>query len=77
VIITVPANKVLADIHGRMPAILSLEAEDTWLDANVKDNGTLLSILQPYSDEDMEFYPVSTLVNSARIDSPECAQPAK
>ena len=76
VIITVPANKVLADIHERMPAILSREAEDTWLDVDVKDNATLLKILQPYADEYMDFHPVSTLVNSARIDSEECVAPA-
>jgi putative SOS response-associated peptidase YedK len=76
VIFTVPANKALADIHERMPAILSCEAEDTWLDANVKDNATLLKILQPYPDEGVDYYPVSTLVNSAKIDSAECIQPA-
>ncbi len=75
-IITVPANKVLADIHERMPAILSPEAEDTWLDANVRDNRTLLNILKPHADEDMEYYPVGKLVNSAMVDSAECAQPA-
>ena len=75
-IFTVPANKALADIHERMPAILSREAEDIWLAVNVKDNVTLLKVLQPYPDEDMDSYPVSMLVNPARIDSAECAKPA-
>ena len=55
-----------------MPAILSREAEDTWLNSSIKDNGTLLNVLKPYPDNEIEYYPVSTLVNSAKVDSPEC-----
>jgi putative SOS response-associated peptidase YedK len=73
-IITLSPNMVLADIHNRMPAILRRDSEDSWLDSNLKDTATLLKMLEPYSDEEIEYYPVSTLVNSAKVDLPECAQ---
>lgn len=71
-IITVPANDLVADIHDRMPAILQPEDEDKWLNPEETDLEYLCSLLKPYASEEMEAYPVSTIVNSPAIDSEEC-----
>src|SRR5215470_10325551 len=61
-IITVPANRIMSDIHERMPAILQAGEEALWLDPTVKDPPRLLSLLKPYGDEDMEAYSVTRRV---------------
>jgi putative SOS response-associated peptidase YedK len=61
-------------IHDRMPVILDAEAESLWLDPETEDPSRLTALLQPYPAEEMEAYEVSTIVNSARGDSPEMIQ---
>ena len=70
-IITTAANDLLRPIHDRMPVILPRDTEELWLDGSVDDPGALTSVLTPYSDDAMEVYEVSTLVNSAANDGPE------
>jgi putative SOS response-associated peptidase YedK len=41
-----------------------------------KDPKKLESLLIPYSSEAMVAYPVSTLVNSPKNESPKCVEPA-
>lgn len=71
-IITVPANALLAEIHDRMPAILTPDIEQLWLDPNMNDSTTLMKLLIPYANDDLEVYRISTLVNSTSNDLPEC-----
>jgi len=71
-IITTEANEVLKSIHDRMPVILTREAEIIWLDPAIQDPVWLLPLLKPYLAEEMEVYPVSTLVNNPANDGPEC-----
>lgn len=75
-IITTTANELLKPVHDRMPAILDREAEDVWLDPLVLDSARLLPLLKPYPPEQMEFYPVSQIINSPTHDSPTCLVPA-
>lgn len=75
VIITVEPNALLVGIHNRMPAILTLDNEAVWLDPGEKSLARLLSCLTPYPAQEMEYYPVSRLVNSPANDSPECLRP--
>ena len=70
-IITAAANELLNPIHDRMPVILSRELEELWLDRSIDDPGALSSVLNPYPDEEMEAFEVSTLINSAANDGPE------
>ncbi|MBI5821410.1 MAG: SOS response-associated peptidase family protein [Verrucomicrobia bacterium] len=67
---------MLKPVHDRMPVILNREAEDVWLDPLVLDTAKLLSLLKPYPPEQMEFYPVSQIVNSPANDTPDCLIPA-
>ncbi len=55
-----------------MPVILRREDEDRWLEPELKDKATLLSMLQSYPEDEMEGYEVSRAVNSPINDGPEC-----
>jgi putative SOS response-associated peptidase YedK len=67
-ILTCPPNELMAPIHNRIPVILPTGARDRWLEpqANVAE---LQSLLTPFPADQMEAYPVSTLVNSPRNDT--------
>lgn len=75
-IITTSPNSLMESIHDRMPVILPRDAETTWLDQSIEDADFLTELLIPYPAEEMEAYIVSTLVNSAKNDFPECLIPA-
>lgn len=70
-IITVPGNEAMAGIHDRMPAILTPEAEQLWLDTEIRDISQLTQLLKPYENE-IETYAVSTIVNSAKTNGADC-----
>ncbi len=79
-IVTTGANEVVEPIHDRMPVILPHEALDVWLDPTLEDGpdaGMLLSLLAPHPSTGMAAYEVSSLVNSAANDVPECIVPAE
>lgn len=75
-IITTEANPVMADIHHRMPAILPREQLMSWLDPAVQEPDRLLPLLQPYPEQEMTAYAVTSVVNSVRNNSPDCFAPA-
>lgn len=68
-IITTEANELLKTVHHRMPVILPEETHDLWLDPHIQEKEQLLPLLKPYPAEEMEFYKVSTKVNSPSNDS--------
>jgi putative SOS response-associated peptidase YedK len=70
-IITTEPNELMASIHNRMPAILSHQAVEEWLDPAQKDDHALLSLLAPYPAAEMTARPVSRKVNSPKYDSAE------
>ncbi|BAZ13006.1 hypothetical protein NIES4071_48400 [Calothrix sp. NIES-4071] len=74
-ILTTAANDLMAPIHDRMPVILKPEDYDLWLDPQMQDPKMLQPLLQPFSTEAMTAYPVSTIVNSPRNNTPECIVP--
>lgn len=71
-IITTEPNRVVADIHKRMPVILRPEDEGIWLDREHDDSERLHSLLVPYEADEMMAYPVSTMVGNVNNDQPEC-----
>ena len=75
-ILTTDANDLVSPIHDRMPAILSPEDYNLWLDPNFTRSDSLQAMLKPYPAEAMKVYPVSSTVNSPKNDSPECNRPA-
>jgi len=71
-IVTTSANKLIAPVHHRMPVILQASAIDAWLAPECK---AVESLLQPFPDEAMTWYPVSDAVNSPKNDGPELVRP--
>ena len=69
-IITTDANEIVGTIHNRMPVIFNREQEVKWIDPSV-DFQEVNQFLLPYPENDMELYPISTLVNSPKNDSAE------
>ncbi|HTM78230.1 MAG TPA: SOS response-associated peptidase [Devosia sp.] len=68
--ITVPANSQLSVVHDRMPAILSGEAIEQWLDVRGVTAKTAYQLALPLGDGALKFHPVSSRVNSAKFDDP-------
>jgi putative SOS response-associated peptidase YedK len=71
-LLTVEANELMRTVHDRMPVILDAADFDLWLDPQVQEVEMLQPLLRPYPSEAMVAYPVSTLVNNARNDDPQC-----
>lgn len=74
-IVTTEPNSLVGAIHNRMPVILKNEDEGLWLSPSVTEPKTLLPLLKPYSSEEMDFYPVSTVMSSSREKSELCVIP--
>ena len=72
-ILTTSPNSLLANVHDRMPVILSPEHYDLWLDPEFRREEALQAILRPFDASQMKRYPVSTRVNFVKNDDPECA----
>jgi putative SOS response-associated peptidase YedK len=75
-IITTGPNELMAEIHNRMPAILERDAEQAWLDPELSEPEVVLPLLHPYPAADMDLYPVSSRVSSARNEGPDLIEPA-
>jgi putative SOS response-associated peptidase YedK len=70
-IITTPANRELAPLHDRMPAIVPPEAFDLWLDCRNVDALTAAELCAPARGGLLEAYEVSPAVNRADNEGPE------
>lgn len=74
-ILTVPANPFMAVFHDRMPAILPEDDWSQWIDPLGVEPDRLQSLLVPCPAEWLAREPVSTYVNNARHEGPDCLQP--
>ncbi len=75
VIITTTPNKVVEDVHDRMPVILTPSSEKDWLNPDIESHDAI-ELLTPYPAKEMVSYPISTLVNKPSNDSVEVIKPA-
>ena len=77
--ITVEPNSFMNKIHNRMPALLHHSEVEDWLNPD-HSSDYLLDILQPFPDDVMEEYIVSTDVNTTKVgdyvDAPYLIEPA-
>jgi putative SOS response-associated peptidase YedK len=71
-IITTDANQLARQVHDRMPVILDENDYDAWLDPANQDGESLRYLFEPFPAERMSARPVSTFVNNARHEGPEC-----
>lgn len=74
-ILTTDANALVAQIHGRMPAIIRREDYGLWLDPKVSDIPVLQALLSPYPERLMHIYPVSKRVSNPDNEGPDLATP--
>jgi putative SOS response-associated peptidase YedK len=75
-IITTGPNRLVSEVHDRMPVILPPELVDDWLyvRSNPKD---LLAMLKPAAEDVLVATRVSQRVNSVKNDDPECLIPVE
>jgi putative SOS response-associated peptidase YedK len=71
-LITTQANEYVASFHHRMPVILNLPQQLSWLNADPEARSTLEALLVPYTADDLSAHAVSTQVNVATWDDPNC-----
>jgi putative SOS response-associated peptidase YedK len=70
-IITTEANKLVSDVHERMPVILRKDLEKLWIAETITDS-QINSLLKPYDTSLMTSYKAHKSVNSVQNDSPDC-----
>lgn len=71
-IVTTGPNALMDGIHDRMPVILPQEHWDRWLDPSNDDVAGLKELLVPFDADRMQARAVSTHVNNARNQGPQC-----
>ncbi|MCB0264349.1 MAG: SOS response-associated peptidase [Calditrichaeota bacterium] len=73
--ITVDANPVVGEVHGRMPLILPEQDVRSWLDINRTDAAELRAAIRTFPGDRMTAAAVSQSVNNIKNDSPEMIEP--
>jgi putative SOS response-associated peptidase YedK len=72
-VIVKDSDEWYTQFHDRMAVLLAPESYEQWLDPQrTKGQRDLLTNSAYHKNEDLEFYPISTLVNNSRNDSPDC-----
>ena len=73
-VVTTAANRLVAELHDRMPVIVPPEAWAAWLDPTLA--GSALSpLLRPAPEQSLELVPVSRRVNDPRCEGPDLVVP--
>ena len=70
-VITTAANKAVKPIHDRMPVILGHNSMAAWLSPATKIK-ELEELLLPCPADQIQYFPVSKIVNSPKHNGPEC-----
>ena len=73
-VITTDASPLAAQVHHRMPVVLTLDRAEEWLDEATRTRRAV-ELMAPYEGSDLECYEVSRYVNSPANDSPDCIAP--
>jgi putative SOS response-associated peptidase YedK len=74
-VIVKDADDWYSQFHDRMAVLLGPESYEEWLDPQRKQGQLeLLSKSAYHKNDELEFFPISTLVNNPRNDSPECLE---
>src|SRR2546421_2902869 len=65
-VITTTPNALCAELHDRMPVVLSPDVWSEWLGEELVDPACLKALLAPYPAEEMICWPVSTRVGNVK-----------
>lgn len=74
-ILTTPANTLMANIHERMPVIVSPEDSARWLAPDVTDPSLVEDLMRACPSEWLETHMVSSAVGNVRNDYAELIEP--
>src|ERR1700720_299004 len=74
-IITTTPNELCAELHNRMPVVLSPDVWSEWLGEEPADPARLKALLAPYPAEEMACWPVSTRVGNVKNNNPSLIEP--
>ena len=74
-ILTCAAAGPVSAVHNRMPVVLPKDRFAEWLDPGTLEAAGLLQRVGQVRDAALEFYPVSTRVNSPRNQGKACIEP--
>jgi len=74
-IVTTGANGTMAAVHDRMPAILSPDQVEPWLDTRGIEPAAATALCRPCPEDWLTLDPVSPRVNDARNDGPDLVVP--
>jgi len=75
-IVTTQANRTLAPLHDRMPAIVAPDAFDFWLDSAKVDGEAAAALIAPAPEGLLALHEVSSAVNRTANDGPQLIEPA-
>lgn len=75
-ILTVEANRVVAAVHDRMPAVLAPADFAAWLDVRAQEPRDVRALLRPAANDVFEAIAVSDRVNAVRNDDAGVQVPA-
>lgn len=71
-ILTTSPNGLMAPLHDRMGVILSPNDYDVWLDTEANEPAKVTYLYEPFPDSELIATPVSTVVNNAKYEGPDC-----
>ena len=71
-IVTTGANRMMSEMHERMPVILAPGDYATWLDAKLDDPAALMPLLTACGEDELVAEPIGTYVNKVANDGPQC-----
>lgn len=74
-IITTEPNRLVREVHDRMPVILTADEEKLWLETPDEDAESLLALLDAYPASAMQSYRVAQDVGSVTNNSVELIKP--
>ena len=73
-VITTDPNDLISELHHRMAVVLAPDEEERWLNG---DPNEVSDLLDPYPDDELEYFGVSQRVNSPTNDDPELIEPVE
>jgi len=74
-IVTTTPNKLIEQVHNRMPVIVPREAYGEWLDRDAHDTAALSRLLTPFPADAMQMYEISSAIGKVKNDTLDLLEP--
>jgi putative SOS response-associated peptidase YedK len=69
------AERLVAELHNRMPAVLGRKTWPSWLGEEPADARQLKAMLAPYPSDEMTCWPIGTRVSCVKNKDPSLIEP--